>query len=88
MVSPVARKQLDTIHMDQKQKNIDTIQQLQADPLTSRPKFDIKKLIGIKDNIELYRLRVGNYKIIYEISENTIWISEIVKRSSAYKFLL
>ena len=88
MVSPAARKQLDKIHKDQKQKIIETIQQLQADPLTSRPKVDIKKLIGIKDNIELYRLRVGNYRIIYEISENTIWISEIVKRSSAYKFLL
>ena len=88
MVSPVARKQLDKIHKDQIQKIIDTIKQLQADPLTSRPKVDIKKLIGIKDNIELYRLRVGNYRIIYEISENTIWVSEIVKRSSAYKFLL
>jgi len=88
MVSPAARKQLDKIHIDQKQKIIDSIQQLQADPLTSRPKADIKKLIGIKDNIDLYRLRVGNYRIIYEISENTIWISEIVKRSSAYKFLL
>jgi len=72
MVSPVAKKQLDQIHKDKKQKIIDTIQQLQADPLTSRPKVDIKKLIDIKDNIDLYRLRASNYGIMYEISDNTI----------------
>ena len=88
MVSPLARKQLCKIRTDQKQKIIDAIRQLESDPLKSRPKVDIKKLIGIKDNIDLYRLRVGSYRIIYEMSDNTIWISEIVKRSSAYKFLL
>ena len=88
MVSPLARKQLDKIRKDQKQKIVDTIRQLESDPIKSRAKVDIKKLVGIKEQSDLYRLRVGSYRIIYEISETTIWISEIVKRSSAYKFLL
>ncbi len=88
MVSPLARKQLGKIRKDQKQKIVDTIRQLESDPIKSRVKVDIKKLIGIKEQSDLYRLRVGSYRIIYEISETTIWISEIVKRSSAYKFLL
>ena len=88
MVSPLARKQLGKIRKDQKQKIVDTIRQLESDPIKSRAKVDIKKLVGIKEQSDLYRLRVGSYRIIYEISEGTIWISEIVKRSSAYKFLL
>ena len=87
MVSPVAQKQLEKIQKEQKQKIVDAIRQLGSDPVKSRAKVDIKKLIGIKEQSDLYRLRVGSYRIIYEISEATIWISEIVKRSGAYKFL-
>lgn len=87
MVSPIARKQLDKIHKYQKQKIIDAIRRLESDPIKKRAKVDIKKLIGTKEQSDLYRLRVGSYRIIYEISESSIWISEIVKRSSAYKFL-
>jgi mRNA interferase RelE/StbE len=88
MISPIARKQLDKLNKSQKQKIIDSLQELAIDPFTNRSKVDIKKLIGIKDNMDLFRLRVGQYRIIYEIFENSIWISEIVKRSGAYKFLL
>jgi mRNA-degrading endonuclease RelE of RelBE toxin-antitoxin system len=88
MISPVARKQLNKIRKDQKEKIVNSIRQLESDPFKSRAKVDIKKLIGIRDNLDLYRLRVGNYRITYEISEDSIWISEILKRSAAYKFLL
>ena len=87
MVSPVATKQLDAIRKDQKQKIIKAIKHLKIDPTKKRVKVDIKKLIGIKGQTDLYRLRVGNYRVIYEISKDTVWISEIVKRSKAYKFL-
>ena len=88
MVSPVARKQLDKLNKPQKQRIIEALQELASDPFTGRSKVDIKKLIGIKNNVDLYRLRVGQYRIIYEISQDAIWISEIIKRSAAYKFLL
>jgi len=88
MVSPVAKKQLKDLRKDQKQKIIKAIRQLETDPIKKRPKVDIKKLIGIKGQADLYRLRVGSYRVIYEISEDTVWISEIVKRSKAYKFLI
>jgi addiction module RelE/StbE family toxin len=88
MVSPVAKKQLKDLRKDLKQKIIKAIKQLETDPIKKRPKVDIKKLIGIKRQADLYRLRVGSYRVIYEISEDTVWISEIVKRSKAYKFLI
>ncbi len=88
MVSPVAKRQLNKLRKDQKEKIVKAIRQLETDPIKKRPKADIKKLIGVKGQADLYRLRVGSYRVIYEISENTVWISEIVKRSKAYKFLL
>ena len=88
MVSPEAKKQLEELSKDQRQRIIKTIKQLEHDPIKKRPKVDIKKLIGIKGKPDLFRLRVGNYRIIYEVSEETVWISEIVKRGKAYKFLL
>lgn len=45
---------------------------------------NIKKLIG---NLEgLYRYRIGNYRLVYAIDEDTkiIYISELVHRKDAY----
>lgn len=48
------------------------------------PFGDIKKLRGYSD---LYRLRIGDYRIIYELSENKIIIDAVLPRGSAYKGL-
>ena len=48
------------------------------------PNGDIKKLQGYSAT---YRLRVGNYRIIYTISDSTIIIKAILPRGSAYKNL-
>ena len=88
MVSPTARKQLEKVHKKEKKKIVTAIRQLESDPFKNRPKADIKKLSGVKKQDDLYRLRSGNYRIIYEVSDDKVWISEIVKRGGAYKFLL
>ena len=87
MVSPTARKQLENLRKDQKKKVVAALRNLAEDPIRTRVKADIKKLVGLKGQGDLYRLRVGGYRVIYEISEKKIWVSEIIKRSSAYKFL-
>jgi len=48
------------------------------------PNGDIKKMKGFKD---LYRLRVGDYRIIYTIFENEIIIEimEVNNRGDIYK---
>ncbi len=42
--------------------------------------LDIKKLKGISRKPELFRLRVGEYRIIYFILGNEILITDIIKR--------
>jgi len=62
------------------------LKELEEDPFRKRPKADIKRLHGLKDPI-LYRLRVGEYRIIYAIGEKNVKITHILKRSDAYKVL-
>ncbi len=42
---------------------------------------DVKKLKGI----EFYRLRVGNYRVIFKFEKNSIHVINILPRGSAYK---
>lgn len=46
------------------------------------PYGDIKKLQGYQN---LYRLRVGNYRIIYKAMTNLVYIEAVLPRGSAYK---
>ena len=87
MVSPVARKQLEAMDERLKARILDAIRSLEIEPKRKRSGVDIKRLKGIKGKPDLYRLRVGKYRVIYEVSEGTVWISEIVKRESDYRFL-
>ena len=48
------------------------------------PDGDIKKLQGYKN---IYRLRVGDYRIIYKTTYNGIYVEDILPRGSAYKRL-
>jgi len=88
MISPMARKQLDELPGDRKRKVTDALKRLGKDPREPRPGVDIKKLVGIKGGADLFRLRIGDYRVIYEVSEGKVWVSEIIKRGNPYKFLI
>ena len=63
------------------------IKNLKIDPFKSRPHSDIKKLKGTKKRGELYRLRIGNYRVIYAVEESTIYVLEIIPREKGYDWL-
>lgn len=46
------------------------------------PRLDIKKLKEFKNH---YRLRIGNFRILFEIEDNKIIIYAILSREKAYK---
>lgn len=60
---------------------------LENDPYNSKSRSDIKKLKGTKGRHDLYRLRIGNYRAIYSIENDTIWVTEIIPREKGYKWL-
>lgn len=48
------------------------------------PFGDIKKLQGYSN---LYRLRIGDYRVIYQMENDTIIIDAVLSRGEAYKGL-
>jgi len=57
---------------------------LSEDPYSNR--LDIKKLKGIAKKPDLFRMRVGDFRIVYSVSEGAIWITEIMRREKGYDF--
>jgi len=58
------------------------LHELQEDPYTSRPKWDVKEL---KDtHPKKHRLRIGEYRVIYLVEKNTVKIIDLIKREIGY----
>ena len=52
-----------------------------------KSKLDIRKMKGTKKKVELYRLRVGDYRIVFEFSDDIIWVARISHKKDAYRGL-
>jgi len=58
------------------------LQELEKDPFSSRSHCDIKMLHATDP--KKYRLRVGEYRIIYVIEDRQVKILDIIKREVGY----
>ena len=71
-----AVEDLDCIPEDRHTKIVDLIKKFSSDPFT--PDTNIKKLKGFK--LPLYRIRSGDYRILYRLQEKTIIIMRVIDR--------
>jgi mRNA interferase RelE/StbE len=62
----------------------ETLRQLQKDPFKSRPNADIKKLKGTRGGHDFLRLRVGDYRVIYAVEGDVVWVTDIFVRGRGY----
>ncbi len=85
LLSAVAVKELRLLSEGEARGIKEKMGALAEDPCKPRPKADIKKLAGTKP--EFYRLRVGEYRIIYCVQENKVKVTEIMRRSRGYGWL-
>lgn len=72
------------------QKNIQnsiriTLKELEQDPFTSRTNCDIKLLKDTKP--KKYRIRIGDYRVIYFVEHNRVKIIDLLKREVGYSRL-
>ena len=77
VLSPQAAKYLKRLNDPDKSRIIKALKKLELDP----PQGDIKSLEG-KDG---YRVRIGTYRALFDIIDNTIVIHTIAPRGQAYK---
>lgn len=73
---PRAIKDLKLIPVDQRERIIEKIELLQNN-LTG----DIKRLTNFTPE---YRLRIGNYRVLFEVDQQTIFIYRVKHRKDAY----
>ncbi|MCL2408608.1 MAG: type II toxin-antitoxin system RelE/ParE family toxin [Oscillospiraceae bacterium] len=55
-----------------------------AKAISLLPDGDVKKMKG-EGNLHLYRLRVGKFRVIYELTDDEIIITKIDARGDVYK---
>ncbi len=80
---PNAVSFLNKLNRKTKERLKSKIRALEDSPKLKRAGADIKK---IKDaDPEAYRLRIGNYRVIYAVEEETVWITEIMLRGKGYR---
>ena len=61
------------------------LKELESDPLRPRPNADIKAL---KDtNPQKYRLRIGDYRVIYTVEDGAVKVIELFIRGRGYRNL-
>ena len=77
VLSPEAAKTLKRLNEPQKGRIINALKQLAQDP----PEGDIKSLVG-RDG---FRLRVGDYRLLFDIIDNQIAVHDIGLRGQIYK---
>jgi len=85
LLSPVARKFLDNLDTKTADRIRAGLKNLEDDSYRKRPMADLKKLEG--HNPPLYRIRIGNYRAVYFITENEVKVTEIIPRGKGYEWL-
>jgi len=60
---------------------------LEANPYDSRAGADIARLSGTKGREDLFRLRIGDYRVIYAVVAGIVYITDIFHRGKGYKQL-
>jgi len=72
-------KFLKNLDKDTSRRIIEKLEMLEEDPIPP----NARKLLSVKDNA--YRIRVGDYRILYRLDANNIIVFSINKRSIVYK---
>jgi mRNA interferase RelE/StbE len=63
---------------------IKALRSLQADPFHPRASEDIVRLKGTRGRQDLFRLRVGDYRAIYGIEGNIVYVTDLFHRGRGY----
>ena len=85
MLHQRAEKFLDDLDERTKDRIKRSLRQLQEDPIRGRPGSDIRRLVGTKGRQDLFRLRVGDFRVIYAVEGDAIWVTEIFSRGRGYR---
>lgn len=79
-----ARKFLERIQRPHRDRIVAALRSLETDPFTPRPGADIKRLHGTRGRNDLYRLRIGKFRAVYDVEGSEVLVTEIWERGHGY----
>ncbi len=82
LLSQTFRKQYAGLEKGEQKRIKNTLFELEKDPFTPRSSADIKPLSGT--NPKKYRLRVGDFRVIYSIEGGDVKRIEVFRRGKEY----
>ncbi len=83
LVSHTFQKQFNTLDTNLQLRIRSALKELEKNPYEARPGMDIKSLKDTKP--QKYRLRIGDYRIIYLIEKTMVRVIEVFKRGRGYR---
>ncbi len=86
LLSRTALRELERLPRDAGRRIRAKLPVLAEDAIHARAGADIRLLWG-QDDPSLYRLRVGEYRVLYFVLEKEVRVTEILHRSQAYRGL-
>lgn len=78
-----AFKELSRLDRETQRRILESLEFLLANPFEPRPRVDIARVKGEK--LQLYRLRVGKYRVFYTVEGGKVVILGVEHRGKAYK---
>lgn len=77
-------KALDGMSPQLRSRIVRGLRALRDDPFQSRSGTDIVRLRGTKGKHDLFRLRVGEYRAIYAVEDNVVYVTDLFHRGKGY----
>jgi len=74
------------LEVRQRDRILTHLRELEADPFRPRPRADIKNC-GRHHGVIFYRLRVGDFRVVYVIEGRQVKVTEIFRRGRGYRWL-
>ncbi|MGA2462634.1 MAG: type II toxin-antitoxin system RelE/ParE family toxin [Candidatus Bathyarchaeia archaeon] len=63
---------------------IRALRTLQMDPFQHRSGTDIIRLKGTRGRQDLFRLRIGDYRAVYAVEGNVVYVTDMFHRGKGY----
>ena len=83
---PKAEKALRELHEGTRARIKRGLRSLENDPFRTRSGADIKRLRGTRGRADAFRLRVGDYRVVYGVDGDMVIVTRVFHRSEGYEF--
>jgi mRNA interferase RelE/StbE len=85
LLSKIASKDFSKLQKARKKQVKSALERLSE--LELRFRLDVKRLKGVGGREDLFRLRVGDYRIIFFEDEESVKVTQIIQRGKGYDWL-